>query len=77
VGFGRAFKGGKHWGITFDMGAMYQGEMKLSLATTQPAPSQLQNDLRQQEQRFNNDVEAYRLFPILQFGVIYRFGGMR
>ena len=76
VGFGRTFKEGRHWGVTFDLGAMYQGEMKLSLATTLPASPQLRNDLRQQEQRFNNDVKDYSLFPFLQFGVFYRFGGM-
>ncbi len=77
LGFGRPFKPGKHWGFTFDLGAMYHGQAKLSLNTTLPAASQLQTNLRQQEQQFNNDAKDYTLYPIIQFGLSYRFGSTR
>ncbi len=77
LGFGRSFKPGKHWGMRLDLGAMYHGQPRLALSTTQPAFLQLQNDLRQQEQRFNNDAKDYTFYPIIQFGVSYRFGKTR
>jgi len=77
LGFGRPFKNGKHWGFMFDLGAMYHGQAKLSLSTTTPPSSQLQNDLRQQEQRFNQDAKNYPWYPIIQFGLSYRFGATR
>jgi hypothetical protein len=77
LGFGRTFKEGKHWGFTFDLGAMYHGQAKLTLSTSQAPSTQLQNDLRQQEQRFHNDAKDYTFWPIIQFGLSYRFGGVR
>jgi hypothetical protein len=74
VGFGRPFKKGKHWGFLFDVGAMYHGEARLRLATTLPPSSVLQNDLRQQEQHFQADAREYKLYPLIQFGITYRFG---
>jgi hypothetical protein len=74
LGFGRPFKRGKHWGFLFDAGAMYHGEARLRLTTTVPASAMLQNDLRQQERQFENDARDYRLYPVIQFGVTYRFG---
>ncbi len=77
LGFGRTFKTRKHWGVTFDLGAMYHGHAKLSLSTTQTPSAQLQGDLRQQEQRFNDDAKDFTFFPIIQFAVSYRFGQTR
>jgi len=77
LGFGRTFKEGKHWGVTFDLGAMYHGQAGLTLTTTLPPSSQLQSDMRKQEQNFKNDAKDYTLYPIIQFGLSYRFGKTR
>ena len=37
-------------------------------------PPQLQNDLNQQQERFNHDARRYVVFLIIQFGVSYHFG---
>jgi len=73
LGFGNPIKRSKHWGFWVDLGAMYHGHADATLTTTIAGIPQLQTDLKQQEVRFENDARKYTLFPIVQFGVSYRF----
>jgi hypothetical protein len=73
LGFGNPIKRGKHWGFTFDLGAMYHGHPKAVLSATKTLSTQLQSDLQQQQQSIENDAKKYTFFPIIQFGISYHF----
>jgi len=73
LGFGNPIKRNKHWGFYIDLGAIYHGHADATLSTTGTTLPQLQTDLKQQELRIENEARKYTFFPIIQFGVSYRF----
>jgi hypothetical protein len=78
LGWGAAPGGraGTFW--SFDLGVAYQrADIALNVACGPGLPAaecaRLQSDVRAQEARFREDLIDYRLYPILTFGVGYRF----
>jgi hypothetical protein len=74
VGWGNALSADRGWGFNVDLGIMYQGSGNVSLMPTgvnaglvDPA------DIALEEQRFEDDIKNYKYYPVLSFGVSYRF----
>ncbi len=74
VGWGNALAADRGWGFNVDLGIMYQGSGNVSLTPTgvnaglvDPA------DIALEEQRFEDDIRNYKYYPVLSFGVSYRF----
>lgn len=65
----------KRWGVTFDVGVLFQGSPKVDL-TASGAISLLpgfQEDLAQEEQKVQDELEGFQYYPIIGLGVYYRF----
>lgn len=78
LGWGAAPTGGRGVFFSFDFGVAYQrADVSLDVACGPTLPAaecaQLQSDVRAQEAKFREDLVDYRLYPILTFGVGYRF----
>jgi hypothetical protein len=76
VGLGWAKKplnGG--FGAFFDVGVLISSTPKASLSATGPIASDptFQANLQTEEQSVNSDLKSLRYYPVLQFGVLYRF----
>ncbi len=74
VGWGNALSADRGWGFNVDLGIMYQGSGNVTLTPTgvnaglvDPA------DIALEEQRFEDDIKNYKYYPVLSFGVSYRF----
>jgi len=74
LGFSNPIKKRGHWGVLFDIGVMYHGRPGLNLSTTKTPIPDLQFDLQNQVQRFENDARRFTFYPIIQFGISYNFG---
>ncbi|MES9941224.1 MAG: hypothetical protein ABW104_06680 [Candidatus Thiodiazotropha sp. 6PLUC2] len=62
------------WGFNVDLGLMYQGSGSVNLTATGSAADLVDpNDLALEEQRFEEDIEDYKYYPVFSFGVSYRF----
>jgi hypothetical protein len=78
LGWGASPAGNRGIFYSFDFGVAYQrGDISLNVACGPTLPAaecaQLQSDVQAQEARFREDLVDYRLYPILTFGVGYRF----
>ena len=62
------------WGFNVDLGIMYQGAGSVSLTPTGLAADLVDpDDVAREEQRFEEDIEDYKYYPVFSFGVSYRF----
>lgn len=76
LGIGWGNPVGTHSGLTFmtDLGVMYQGPAKVSLAATGAAANPaLANDVETARQQAQNDLSKYRWYPVLSLGLAYKF----
>jgi hypothetical protein len=72
LGFNNPIKKSGHWGFFADLGAIYHGEPKLSLTATNMLTG-LQAEIDKQVSQSNEDLKDFKLFPVIQFGVSYKF----
>ena len=75
VGYGTS-NPGVYFGI--DVGAMFQGSPKVKELTTTGLLStnpDLQADLLEERDAIEDDIKNYKVYPILQLALGYRFGG--
>jgi hypothetical protein len=72
LGFNNPIKKSGHWGFFSDLGFIYHGEPKLSLSATNMLPG-LQAEIDKQVADSNKDLKDFKLFPIIQFGISYKF----
>ncbi len=73
LGFGNPMRGG-HVTFMFDVGAIYQGSPHVTLtATGALANPQLASDLSVTQQTTQTDMAKFRWWPVIQFGVGFRF----
>lgn len=78
LGWGTAPTGGTGVFFSSDFGVLFQ-KTKASLtgacgpSLPAPACTQLQSDLRAEEQQFRDAVDDFKLYPLLSVGVGYRF----
>ena len=72
IGFNNPIKRSGHLGFFMDLGVLYHGTPAVKLTTTKTIP-QLQADIEKQTQDVNNDIKDYKLFPVVQLGLSYKF----
>ena len=75
IGFGNAVKEDMALTFVFDLGVIYTGSPKIDLRATGPIASlpSFQADLEDEEQQVEDDISAFKLYPVLAFGVAYHF----
>ncbi|MCG7898689.1 MAG: hypothetical protein JAY99_02590 [Candidatus Thiodiazotropha lotti] len=62
------------WGFNVDLGVLYQGAGSVDLVPTGAFAELVDpNDIKLEEQRFEDDIEDYRYYPVFSFGFSYRF----
>jgi hypothetical protein len=79
IGWGSASRGGR-WGVSFDLGAIYQGSPHVDLTTDLelgvPIPSLVQTVLdaatTDEEQRLERELEDYQYYPVVALGIVFR-----
>jgi hypothetical protein len=75
VGFGWS-SGGNSAGLHFtsDFGVIYQGHPKATItATGAAADPDLASNVRASQRKLQSDLNKFQWYPVLQFGVMYRF----
>jgi hypothetical protein len=77
IGWGNAVAAGGPWRFAIDAGAFYQGKPKVSL-TAHPLipillPERFEQDLEAERQDIEDDLDSYRVYPVVSLGVSYRF----
>ena len=78
LGWGASPKASPGFFFSADLGAFYMRPTATLTGTCGPALpaaacTQLQSDIRAEEQQFRDDVNKYKLYPVLSIGVGYRF----
>lgn len=72
VGWGNAAKR-KGFGFTFEAGAMYQGAPEVSLSCSGAACAGAEDDLAKEEKNLEDDLDGFKWYPQVAFGVSYSF----
>ncbi|HWM91490.1 MAG TPA: hypothetical protein VN493_12060 [Thermoanaerobaculia bacterium] len=81
LGWGRA-PGSSGFGVTLDLGVIFQGEGEVTLTPVIPAGSPLNNPLAREalqilldreERELQDDIADYDLYPVVSLGISYRF----
>lgn len=75
LGLGWGNRPNGSWGLTFDLGAVYQGKPKLSLEATggiAPPPS-LAADVEAERRQAEEDLSSFKWYPVVQLGLYFRF----
>jgi len=74
LGLGWGNRPNGSWGVTFDLGAVYQGKPKLGLqATGAAADPALAADLEAERQQAEDDLSSFKWWPVIQLGMYFRF----
>ena len=77
IGFGNHVKPGRQWAFTVDLGIMFQGAGDVSLKATNASQAALDiglnEQLKREEDDIQDEVDQFKLYPILQIGVSYQF----
>lgn len=77
IGFGNHVKPGRQWAFTVDLGIMFQGAGDVSLKANNASQAALDLGLNAQLEREEDDiqdeVDNFKVYPILQIGVSYQF----
>jgi len=72
IGWGNRPNGS--WGVTFDLGAVYQGKPLLALDATGAASNPaLAADLEAERQQAEDDLSSFKWYPVAQLGMYFRF----
>ena len=72
-GFNNPIKKSGHLGFFTDLGVMYHGNPKTSMAATNQTIPGLQESIDREVQNLNRDFEGFSWFPVIQFGISYKF----
>lgn len=74
LGLGWGNRPNGSWGVTFDLGAVYQGKPKLALTATGAAANPaLAADLESERQQAEEDLSSFKWWPVIQLGMYFRF----
>lgn len=76
IGFASAPKAGRGMTFSFDLGVLYQREPNVVLTVacgTTPRCAQLQSDVAAEVAELQNDLKDYEFYPVVSFGIGYRF----
>lgn len=66
---------GQHWGLSIDVGMIFQGQGDIGLQVNGPLandPTLLQ-DLRLEEDSLEDELGLFKLYPVAEIGFNYRF----
>lgn len=76
LGWDTTFQGGNGLGFKFIAGAMFTGSPDVSLTSTGGSLSNdanFQNQLAIEEQNLRDDIDDYKVYPVVQLGLTYSF----
>lgn len=79
IGWGNPVARNKGWGMTSDIGVLFQGQPKTSLVATCGAslsPSQctdLQNNAAAENAKVESDLKNFKWWPVVSFGISYQW----
>jgi len=82
LGWGRAPGSGSGFGVTLDLGVIFQGEGEVTLTPIIPAGSPLNDPVARQAlqilldreaQELQEDIVDYDMYPVVSLGISYRF----
>jgi hypothetical protein len=77
IGWGNPAARGKGWGMTSDIGVLFQGNPKTSLVATctpsTPSCTQLQNDAAAENTKLQNDLRNFKWWPVVSVGISYQW----
>lgn len=74
VGLGWGNRPNRRLGVTFDIGALYQGSPRLALnATGALSDPALAADLERERRSAEDDLSKYRWYPVIALGAYFRF----
>ena len=77
LGWDNTFRTTGNWGFKIIGGAIFSGEPDVQLTSNgglfsdDPA---FQAELEREEQKIREDIEVFKVYPVVQIGVTYRFG---
>ena len=70
IGFGSAAKGPGRVNFVLDVGVLQQGSGDVAIESSSGLV--LPSDLEQEESSIESDIEGYKLWPVLAFGISFR-----
>ena len=75
IGWGNAVGEDKRWGFVCDLGIVFQGSPDADLAATGPIASDptFQADLAREEENLEDDLDFFKYYPVISFGISYKF----
>jgi len=75
IGWGNAVGEDKRWGFVCDLGIVFQGSPDADLAATGPIASDptFQADLAKEEENLEDDLDFFKYYPVISFGISYKF----
>jgi hypothetical protein len=75
IGFGNPFGKDSNWSFNFDLGVMFQGSPDLEVTTTGTLSTNaaFQANLESEKQDLENDLDKFKYYPVISFGISYRF----
>ncbi len=76
IGYGNSVRGDSRLVFAFDLGLMFHGTPKLRTSATASNPAQqaaLDRDLAIETDDFRDDLSSFKFYPVLTFGMSYRF----
>ncbi|MEK7810898.1 MAG: hypothetical protein AAB278_03670 [Pseudomonadota bacterium] len=79
LGWGNPAAQDKQWGMTMDVGMLFQGAPKISntvtcgTATNPTVCAQMKNDVAAGATKLEGELKTFKILPVLSVGVSYRF----
>lgn len=78
IGWGNALAQNSHWNFNADLGAFYQGNANVQLAsigctTSQAVCTALVKDVEATRLSFGDDISKYKFYPVVRASIGYRF----
>jgi len=74
LGYGRTFGEEAQWVFAFDLGVLFQTfDVSLSADGLLSQDPEFQSDLKQEEEDVDDELDIIKVYPVLAFGVGYRF----
>ncbi len=76
IGYGNAVRKGSRLTFAFDFGVLYHGSPRLQAEAVAARPElqdALDRDLQREVDEAQDALDAYRFYPVLTFGLSYRF----
>lgn len=76
IGFGRPFGKKGNWGLSLDIGAVYQGEPNVTLASsggTLSGNAAFQADIEREKDNLKESIDDYKYYPVVSLALTYKF----